>query len=201
MRNTRVKPAWRTLIACALGTVLGLSLTYEALAGAPIRARRMLMHVTTAYDACTVTDTTSDSTGGAACLAPVQSDAFCKFDTRGRGKLKLTSRPDNVRWLTSLKGIDGACEGETLEILVSLRITSDDCGGQACTLPDLIDTVVGQCVIQNNTCISSGTLNAAISNIIVENKETFIKILGCGLRRSTGPNLPTATFACGLMIP
>lgn len=202
MNFMRVLPSRGLSIACALGIVVGLTgVTSEALAGTPIRARRMLMHVTTAYDVCTVPDTTSDSTGGPACLAPVQGDPICKFDVRGRGKVKLAARPDDVRFIASLKGIDGACEGETLQVRMSFRITSDDCGNQACTLADVVNTPIATCKVSAGKCAASGLVNPAISGLIGPDKETFVQVLGCDFKRTTGVSIPNTTFACGLMVP
>jgi hypothetical protein len=172
--------------------------------GAPIRAWRAGFHVMKAYDECTAPDTTGDSTGLPACSTPTPppSDSVCKLDVVGKGRVFLVAQSDDVRVKAWILGINAACNGEMLDLRMSLRVTANDCAGLRCTLADLTDTVLGSCEVTDGKCKIVTTLNTALPGLVRPNKETHIDVLGCDLKRTTGPSLPpNRTFACGLAIP
>jgi hypothetical protein len=185
--------------AVALATGLGLAST-DAVAEI-IRAKRYIVSATTAYRPCTAPDTTTDGTGTSACAAPLPADAVCRLGTKGRGKVVLRGVTDNIKMLARMDSIDPACNGETLQVRMSFRVTSNDCAGQTCTLVDFVDQVMGSCEVSAGICRLETTLNGAVPNLIVPTNETHVEVLGCDFKRITGPSLPTRTFTCGLMIP
>lgn len=188
------------LVGAAVLTA-GLSLVATETWAQPIRARRMVVSVATAYEPCTAPDATADSTGVSACTAPLSADPVCRLGVRGRGKVQLRGIADDVKVLARLDGIDPACDGETLEFRMSFRVTSNDCSGQTCTLVDFVDQLVGSCDVSAGVCRLSTTLNGAVPDMVIPTQQTHIDFLGCDFKRTTGPSLPNRTFSCALMIP
>ena len=190
------------MVAAAFILITGLVIPAGE-AGALIRARRVLMHVLPAFEQCTAPNDTTESSGIMACVNPPAADLNCQFDTRGRGKVKMSARPDDVRILGALQGIDPACNGMTLELRITARVTTNDCsGGLQCTLEDLVDYPVGTCQVNAGRCQLDAMLNSVVpGGLFGENDDTHIEILGCGFTRIDGPNLPVRTFSCGLAMP
>ena len=185
----------------ALVLATGLALAGSSAIAEIIRAKRMIVAVTTAYEPCTAPTDTADSTGIQACPSPVPADAVCRLGTRGRGKVVLRAVPDDVKVLARMDAIDPACDGETLEVRMSFRVTSNDCAGQTCTLVDFVDQVMGTCDVSVGICRLDTTIKGAVPNLFVPTNQTHIDLLGCDFKRITGPSLPTRTFSCGLMVP
>jgi hypothetical protein len=124
--------------------------------------------------------------------------------SRGRGRVKLRATHTDVRVVGEIRGIEETCSNQSLDLTLSLRITTDDCGGppaSRCTLVDLVDYPIGSCQVYNGTCKIATTINTAINNLIMEGKKTHLEVLGCGYVRTTGSDLPARTFGCGLVVP
>ena len=185
----------------ALVLATGLALAGSSAIAEIIRAKRMIVAVTTAYEPCTAPTVTTDCTGVSACLTPLAADSVCRLGTRGRGKVVLRATPDDVKVLARMDAIDPACNGETLQVRMSFRVTSNDCAGKTCTLVDFVDQVIGTCDVSGGICTLQTTMNGAVPNLFVPTNQTHIDLLGCDLKRITGPSLPTRTFSCGLMVP
>ncbi len=165
----------------------------------------MVVHVMTAYDRCTASDTQSTS-GFDACFAAAPADPVCRFATHGRGKVSLAVTSEDVRVLGVVYGVDAACEGQRLDLRLSLRVTTNDCPpgaspGDTCTLVDLVDASMGECQISAGICRLNTTLNSRIPGLIQENSRTHLRVEGCSFVRTTGTALPTSTFDCGIMVP
>jgi hypothetical protein len=106
----------------------------------------------------------------------------------------------------SVKGIEPACTGQMLTLLVSMRITTDDCPpgvspSQACTLVDIVDQPLGSCQVVNGNCKILGTLNEAAAGLVGLDRRTDIELMGCGFKRTSGAGLPGRTFSCGIRVP
>jgi hypothetical protein len=185
----------------AAAVALGLSLVGTDAVAELIRAKRKIVAITTAYEPCTAPDTTNDSTARPACTAPLAADPVCRLGVNGRGKVVLRGIPDDVKFLARMDAIDPACNGETLQVRMSFRVTSNDCSGQTCTMTDFVDQIMGTCEVSAGTCRLETTLNGAVPDLITPTNQTHIELQGCDLKRITGPSLPTRTFACGIMIP
>jgi hypothetical protein len=165
----------------------------------------MVVHVTTAYDECTPPDTNSTS-GFGACTALAPADPLCRFGVRGRGKVGMSVRPDDIRVNGSLRGIDPACEGQRLQLQMTLRATSNDCPpgavpGNTCTMTEMVDVPIVECQVSGGSCKFDANINTAIPDLIRENNRTHLHLLGCAFVRTTGAALPNSTFRCGLMVP
>ena len=201
MRTAR---GWRYRGQLAVGALVlatGLGVGGNDAVAELIRAKRFLVSVTTAYEPCTAPDTTTDSTSTPACSAPLAADPVCRLGITGRGKVVLRAIPDDVKFLARIDAIDPACNGETLQVRMSFRVTSNDCSGQTCTLVDFADQLIGTCEVSSGMCKLQTTLNAALPNLVIPTNETHIELLGCDFKRTTGPSLPSRTFSCGIMIP
>jgi hypothetical protein len=185
----------------AAALAVGLSLAGTDAVSEVIRAKRLVVSVTTAHEPCSAPDTTSGGTGTPACTAPLPADPVCRLGLRGRGKVVLRGVQGDVNMLARMDSIDPACEGETLQVRMSFRVTANDCAGQTCTLVDFVDHVMGNCEVSGGTCRLQTTLNTAIPDLVVTTNESHVELLGCDFKRTTGPSLPTRTFACGIMIP
>jgi hypothetical protein len=162
--------------------------------------------VVTAWQGCTPPGTSSSNSGFVACLNPQLADPLCKFSSRGKGRVRLIARTDNVSLYGSVKGIEPACTGQMLTLLVSMRITTDDCPpgvspSQACTLVDIVDQPLGTCQVVNGNCKILGTLNEAAAGLVGLDKRTDIELMGCGFKRTSGAGLPARTFSCGIRVP
>ncbi len=189
------------LAMAAIVAVAGLAWAGTEAGAQVIRANRLVVHVTTAYDPCTAPDTVTDGTGTPACTAPLASDAACRLGVRGRGKVQLRANADDTKVLARMEGVDPACEGEDLQFRMSFRVTSNDCGGLTCTSTDFVDQVMGTCQVSSGNCKLVTTLNSALPNLITPTNQTHVEVLGCDFKRTTGPSLPARTFACGIMVP
>jgi len=157
-----------------------------------------------AYNACTTPDSQTNS-GFDACVSSLSlADNVCKMTNRGKGRIKLRATHTDVNVIGEIRGIEDICESQTLALMLSLRVTTDDCGApppSSCTLVDLVDYKVGECQVVNGTCKIVTTIDTRIPNLILEARKTHIELLGCGYVRTTGTALPTRTFSCGLLVP
>jgi hypothetical protein len=158
-------------------------------------ASSVKLALVTAYAPCTAPDITHN--GGPACT-PSRLDTICGFGPEGRGSYMIkkirTAHPSMIANV-KLTGLDPACEGLQLCHETSMRTTQGDthaCSGPTgCTLED--PTPSGHCcTVEDGKCTIKGS--GIHSNIggIVEGE-----LLSCRIRRTTGPSLPTSTFACG----
>ena len=186
--------------------ILGVCLGFPARAAfaVPIRALQLRMDVMPAYSTCTSPDSLTNS-GFDACVSSLSlADNVCKMTNRGKGRIKLRATHTDVRVTGEIRGIEDICESQTLALILSLRITTDDCGApppSSCTLVDLVDLPIGECQVVNGTCKIVTSLNTSVPSLILEARKTHIELLGCGYVRTTGTALPARTFSCGLLVP
>jgi hypothetical protein len=148
---------------------------------------------------------TMTGTGFSACLAPTVNDMGCRFTAKGRGKVKLLVVPGDVLAFGVAKNIDVNCEGLQLALVVSMRITADNCPpgaipGQRCTTVDLQDYVLGTCNVQKGRCDIKTSFNRN-QTIVANNNRTLVETFGCSFRRMNGLGAPVRTFTCGINVP
>jgi len=154
----------------------------------PAKASKASFELVNAYAPCFAPNTVTQTGGFPAC-APAVPDggSGCAFGATGQGKLTLaktgnaTSGTQDLKVSVAAKGLNAACEGLTLEVRLSFRLTTDDCPAGSCTAPDLQDYGVfgGSCTVVGGQCKIKTTL---IPGLIATNgKNAGIEILGCGL--------------------
>src|SRR5207249_10341767 len=97
------------------------------------------------------------------------------------------------------KGLNASCL-DALSVLLSYRLTTDDCPPGSCTAVDVIDRLLpgASCNVTDGKCKIKTTLNTAAPGILATNgKNAGIEILGCGLGSFNIFNRP---FSCGLLL-
>jgi len=147
---------------CLLLSGLLLTAATEALGMHPVPAKARLVKVdlVTAYAPCTNPDTRSGTPGtpGAptrwpACSAAVRTDPICGFGATGRGTAELRINGSNVGVKLKLKGLSAGCEGQYLGVVFGWQVTTDDCGGAACTLQQITPGYGGGCLVKRGGCV------------------------------------------------
>jgi hypothetical protein len=205
----------RGRIGCGLGMmVLLLAPTGVAWAfhDEPPRGRAFVGGVVTAYEPCTSPNTkTQGISPVSACSPPRRSDPVCGFGTLpgspGKGKLKADVRRGEIELKTSLSGLTFGCEGERLCGVVTVRVTTHRCNTQPCTTVNV--ELVNEdpsacCTVSGGRCHFKAANPSEDWDALQDGDRAGVELLGCGLRRVTGPNQPSAgrlTFACGLLSP
>jgi hypothetical protein len=195
--------ALRGIALGVVATLAGASVL-GGVASAMTTAKSVKGDLLQTYAPCSAPTTMSNS-GYNACLAPTVNDQVCKFGPRGKGTVKLVALQGDVKVLGVARSIDVGCEGQTLRLVMSAQITSDDCPpgaipAQTCTLVDLVDYNLGTCTVSNGACIVLSNLNNQAS-LAMPNKRTHIVVKDCGFIRTTGSGSPVRTFSCGLKVP
>jgi hypothetical protein len=174
----------------------------------PGKGRSVKMPLVTAYQPCTQPN---DFTAGAnplpACSPPVRNDINCGFQLpdqmHGAGKASAISQTNgDIELKITAKGL--LCEGYQLCGTLSFRATTDRCqNGPACTVVDIIDWTAplggtGCCVVSGGMCRIKTTVNAIRFDTINQGDRAGVELMGCGLKRMTGPQPPSApSFRCG----
>lgn len=198
--------SYRYLIAAGGAAFAGISLLATGAHAVAIVQKILKVDVVSAYNSCTPPGDSSTNSGFVSCLNPTLTDPICKFGPRGKGKVRLVAQHDNVNVYGVVSGVEAGCEAQTVQLMVSARITTDDCPPGAsppnsCTLVDFVDLALGSCQIKNGTCSVITTLNSAVPALVGMEKRTGIELNGCGWKRTTGSALPTRTFSCGIRVP
>jgi hypothetical protein len=165
----------------------------------------------TVYEPCTAPNTmTSGLTPIPACNPPVQADSVCGFGSnaisRGSGRVKVKARNFDLDMTFVAKGLELSCNGYTLCAAATVRMTTDRCEDPPCTVIDLVDIPppgpTSCCTVSGGTCSIKTSINNAVFDALRANERAGIEILGCGLRRTNGPDLPAGlSFSCGLLAP
>ena len=175
----------------------------------PGRGRSVKMPLVTSYAPCT---SPNDETLGGnpplpACSPPVRNDPQCGFQLpdqmHGQGKASAVSQTNgDIELKLTAKGL--LCEGYQLCGSLSFRATTDRCkNGSACTVIDIINWTApsggtGCCLVTGGQCRIKTTVNAIRFDTVNAGDRAGVELLGCGLKRVTGPALPSdLTFRCG----
>jgi hypothetical protein len=205
----------RTTIGLGLGVVILLAVkagfAFEA-HDEPPRARAFSGGLITAYEPCTAPNTLTQGTSAVpACSPPERSDPVCGFgnvvDSPGKGKVRAEIRQGEVSMSTSALGLTSGCEGHRLCGVVVLRVTTSRCNAQPCTTQDieLVNTDPDSCcTVSGGRCHFKAANPSKDWDALQDGDRAGAEMLGCGLRRVTGPSQPPPgglTFACGLLSP
>ncbi len=177
----------------------------------PGSGRSFKSPLVTAYRACTNPNTITDGpVPFQACTPPTRVDPLCGFGppgTRGQGKVKGIARNGDIEITMIAAGLEG-CEGYQLCAQANVRITTEACmGPEPCTVTDF---AVGEdlsgttcCVVSNGNCRVKTSVNDQVFGIIQPGQRAGIEVIGCGLKRRTGPGpMPgngEVTFSCGTL--
>lgn len=195
------------LIGCGLVGLSGVALAGH---NEPAKANRLLAKLVTAYSPCTAPN---DMWVGLvpACHPTVRSDAGCGYDPAnsnafGQMKLVVTGSGD-VKISARMKGLAAGCEGESLQAVIDVRVSSDDCASAdplGCTIVDFPNfPLSAACIVTGGECTIHSTTDA-FSLLVNAGNENGFELLGFGLKRSTSVNsaAPTGrTFSGGIFFP
>jgi hypothetical protein len=179
----------------------------------PGAGRSFKSPLVTAYKACTSPNaTTTGPIHVPACRPPTRMDPICGFGppgTRGQGKVKGIARNGDIYIGMTASGLEG-CANYTLCGVISVRITTEACDDEPCTVIDQVnvsgpDELTACCVVSSTgNCKVKTSANSQSFGLIRPGQRAGIEITSCGLRRTDGPMLPAAdevTFRCGTLSP
>jgi hypothetical protein len=176
----------------------------------PARAVKFQAQFIRAYEPCdpaNVNDTTF-SLLLPACHPAVPVDDVCAgFDpTKGNSSVKAQVQGADIKLSLKMSGLDAGCEGQTLCFISNLRIATDNCQSRdpgGCTIIDLVDfpiTTRSCCVVSGGKCRINTSINQEIPGGLTGGQDISIEIIGCGMRRTTGPGAPKIPFRCGVIV-
>lgn len=132
-----------------------------------------------------------------ACSPPQESVPACRFDTNGKGKIRILADTANgdLVYKIKFKGLTASCEGEQLDFILKYRQTNDDCTGGDCTALDT-ETIGGSCVVAGGRCNILSTFNSnAVTPVFQSGLETSLEFHGCGMKHNG-----EVAFTCGLLL-
>lgn len=155
----------------------------------PYKAVQLKGEFLTAYEPCD-SPNTSTSNVFPGCMPPVRSDSTCGFSSRGKGKFLMrylptgpdrlvgTSDDGDILLQADVVGLEPACQGVTLVMSASMRVTLDDCGGVACSVMELPDYLLAACTVDSvGRCQIKTTVNgAARSQLCLNGRRTNVAI-------------------------
>ena len=177
----------------------------------PRRAKALKAPLVTAYQACTSPNTqTLGFPALPACYPAQRMDDLCGFTSAsglsGYGKASGKSRPNgDFKIDIYAKGLNEGCEGQTLCGIVQVRATTHRCSQGPCTVADMAFTgssPTACCTVVSGVCTVTTTINSEVLGTLVAGDRTAFEVYGFGLRRVSGPNLPSGnTFVSGGLTP
>jgi hypothetical protein len=174
----------------------------------PKSAKKLQASLVASYTDCETPNAVT-STGLDACTPPVPpaSAAGCTFSPDGSGKFgasvtgSVVAGTQDLRLKASLKGLTAACEARTLCILLGVRATLDDCGGNACTTVGSALTASGPegcCTVADGRCTIDTTLSAAFPGTFPNGANAGLELGGCAL--AIDPFVDQPPFLCGVLL-
>jgi hypothetical protein len=197
------KPVAVQWLAMMLITLLGGTgfATHEQ----PAKGKKAMFALVNSYLPCGAPNTSTNFSGIPACTPPVLS-GICHLSPTGSGKVtfqtigNLTASTEELKIVVVANGLTAACEGDTLTMLLSFHVTSDDCPAGSCTTTDVNNFELADafCTVQNGRCRISTTLNTAYPGLLPIGRNTGITLLGCGLKRALDVNIPL--MECGVLL-
>jgi hypothetical protein len=206
----------KSRVRSLLRVVVVLALVVTSRAGAfhdePRRAKTIKAPLVTSYVPCTSPNTvTLGFPALSACHPAQRMDTLCGFanvDTSlsGYGKASGKARPNgDFKIEIVAKGLSLGCEGHTLCGNVRVRATTHRCDEGPCTVVDMdfnVPSPTSCCTVVSGACVVSTTINSEVLGTLVAGDRTGFEVFGFGLKRTTGPDLPTGnTFASGGLTP
>jgi hypothetical protein len=175
----------------------------------PEKANKFQATLVTAYKQCVApNDATAGSLVLPACHPAIRDDGTCTIGSGGGGKVQAKAdKAGDVAIKIRLKGISG-CDGETLQAVATLRLTTNACASadpNGCTVIDLVDfplTGAGSCVITGGKCQIKTTFNTELgAGTLTAGDNTVIQLNGIALKRTTGVGSPGKVAVAGIGIP
>jgi hypothetical protein len=175
------------------------------------KAKRLKLSLVTAYDECTSPNAVAAGGGefvGDACEPAVPSDPVCGFGPDAKGTLTFSAKSFTnanpnlfsgsfLSASVNIRGLDAACEGETLTPVIRYRVTGHGCTvGSTCTTVNTsqLPPAVGGCLVQNGQCKAR---RIGMQSTDVGTAAT-VEILECSVWRGNPPTV--RTFSCGLQL-
>jgi hypothetical protein len=184
----------------------------EPPAGGSLDFRRFNSPLITAYEPCISPNDSSVAVPLPACHPLVRSDTVCGFDpTAGSGRLVVLESAAGLNVKVQMRGLLG-CDGEILCPVVTIRRSTDDCSSgdpAGCTSADVSADLAFYLYPSACGTVSAGVLDIGFPYFLIPaasyqppGKNTGDEIIGCGVKRETGPSLPlNLTFSCGIIQP
>lgn len=179
----------------------GVAASLALAAGAePAKARKVSGSLVTAYEECPLGTTDSFHEGGIqACTTPVRSDPNCDFGPTGSGSFSffVKGKGDTVDiWVSArFKGLGAGCEGQELQILPWMRLTSDGCpSGVRCTARDIREPDA-VCTVVNGGCKTSTHLDIEYTGAVQPGRNLAFELLSVEIKRGS-----LVTFRSGLAV-
>ena len=198
----------RAILVALIALTLALPTAARADHAEPAKAKAITFPLVNSYRPCDPgSANTATQTGGEpACAPPAPNNFFgCAFSPTGSGKLKLKTIGDpsdgsqDLQITLTATGLNDSCLG-SLTVLLSYRLTTDDCPPGACTAVDVNDAFISgaTCQVTDGKCKIKTTLNTAAPGLVATSgKNAGLEILGCGLQGFNGLDRP---FSCGLLL-
>lgn len=157
-------------------------------------SKKVVADLVHAYEPCTAPDTATDGYGYPACTAPVRSDPGCGYGPTGKGQLKIASSKSRLTVTARFSGLEPACEGSIIAILLYWRATGDVCGGESCTLTDDFAPAWGACEVVGGKCtiVPSG----ATFGFLPDGGRTGVELRGAEVYRNG-----VRAFVAGFVLP
>lgn len=156
----------------------------------PATAKSFKASLVQNYPPCTAPDATTAG-GKQACLGPAEVDPSCLFGSKGIGTLSATITKQSIKLHGSLRGLDPGCNGKVLNGALTVRITSDDCATDHCTVVDQ-ELTGGNCTVSSKGACA---FTATIASGYPAGAGSEMTIVDCGIK-----NGPLQTFTCGIMV-
>jgi hypothetical protein len=199
-------PHCSVLVALMAGT-LAFANVARADHAEPAKAKAITFPLVNSYLPCDPgSANTATQTGGMPACTPPDPFNFdgCALSPTGWGKLALkvvgnqADGNQDLQIAVAVTGLNQSCN--RLSLLISFRLTTDDCPPASCTAVDVIDQLISGafCNVTNGKCKIKTTLNTAAPGFMATNaKNAGIQILGCGLG---GINIFDRPLSCGLLL-
>ena len=168
-----------------------------AIPNRPAGARIFMAEFVKHYNECSLPNDATFTSMQPACAPPQESAPACRFDTSGKGKIKMMADTANgdLVYKIKFKGLTASCEGEQLDFILKYRQTNDDCAAGDCTAVDT-ETIGGSCVVTGGRCNIFSTFNSnAVTPVFQPGLETSLEFQGCGMKHNG-----EVAFACGLLL-
>src|SRR5437899_2622112 len=172
----------------------------------PLKAKAITFSLVNGYFECGSPNTATQTGGMPACEPPNPSNlgSGCALLPIGSGKLALKvigksgDGTQDLQIAVAVNGLNQFCN--FLDVVLSYRLTTDDCPPGSCTAADVIDQHIGGafCNVTDGKCKIKTTLNTAAPGLIAtDGQNAGIEILGCGLGGVGALDHP---LRCGLLL-
>lgn len=182
------------------GACLGMALMVSPALGqrnVPKKAGKYQATLVQGVAVCTASNTTAPGIlASPACSPVVPSDAGCVFeDNVGGGQVKSKAK-DDVAVQAKLKGIDAACEGESLCAVASITSSYDSCANTQTCRTTSVDLALGAscCTVTDGKCQVKTSINVALPGALVPGQRTEFQLGEVGMLRTGATGLTTITF-------